>query len=139
MFEEVKVKLKDKIVVFGFLPSKQEYYDLLSTANVVVSTALHEFYGVSMMEATWLGCYPLLPNRLVYPEFYPQECLYNTEQQLFKRLAKMCKDHALCDTSDLGVRFDEVTGDAPLNDLLYLLETGCHVNGDLNPGLGLEN
>ena len=117
-------------MVFGFLPSKQEYYDLLSKANVVVGTALHEFYGVSMMEATWLGCYPLLPNRLVYPEFYPQECLYNTEQQLFKRLAKMCKDPSSCDTSDLGVRFDEVAGDVPLINLIRVLDIGCDVVGD---------
>jgi len=130
IFEEVKVKLEEKIMVFGFLPSKQEYYDLLSKANVVVSTALHEFYGVSMMEATWLGCYPLLPNRLVYPEFYPQECLYNTEQQLFKRLAKMCKDPSSCDTSDLGVRFDEVAGDVPLINLIRVLDIGCDVVGD---------
>jgi len=121
VFEEVKVKLKDKIKVFGFVPSKQEYYTLLSSADVVVSTALHEFYGVSMLEATWLGCYPLVPNRLVYPEIYPQECLYNTEQQLYKRLVKMCEDSKYRDTSDLVVRFDEITGDEPLQQLLKAL------------------
>jgi glycosyltransferase involved in cell wall biosynthesis len=121
IFQEVKVKLKDKIKVFGFVPSKEEYYDLLSTADVVVSTALHEFYGVSMLEAVWLGCYPLVPSRLVYPEIYPVECLYNTEQQLFKRLVKMCGDLTACDSSQLGVRFDELAGEEPLLQLLEVL------------------
>jgi len=121
IFQEVKVKLKDKIQVFGFVPSKQEYYDLLDMADVVVSTAMHEFYGVSMLEAVWLGCYPLVPKRLVYPEIYPQECLYNTEQQLFKRLAKMCADPASCDNSQLGLKFEQLAGEAPLLQLLAVL------------------
>jgi len=118
IFHEVKVKLEDKIGVFGFVPSKQKYFELLNTADVVVSTALHEFYGVSMLEATWLGCYPLVPNRLVYPEIYPKECQYNTEQQLFKRLQKMCADPSLADISHLDIQFDKLSGDVPLKQLL---------------------
>jgi len=121
MFHEVKVKLNDKLQVFGFVPSKQEYCKLLNSADVVVSTALHEFYGVSMLEATWLGCYPLVPSRLVYPEIYPKECQYNTEQQLFKRLKKMCADPSLADTSQLDIQFDKLAGDVPLLHLLDLL------------------
>ena len=58
--------------------SKDEYYDLLSRAKVVVSFALQENFGFSIAEAVYLGCVPVVPNRLVYPEFYSQQYLYDT-------------------------------------------------------------
>ena len=120
----MKQTLSEKIKVFGYLPSKQDYFKLLSTAHVVVSTAKHEFYGVSMLEAAWLGCYPIAPNNLVYPEIYPQECLYNTEQQLFKKLSKMCSNPISIDTTSLNIDFVSITGEAPLKRLLSIV-TGC--------------
>ena len=119
----MKETLGDKIAVFGFVPSKQEYYNLLSSADVVVSTAKHEFYGVSMLEAAWLGCYPLAPNNLVYPELYPQECLYNTINQLYKKLAKFCLNPNEADTSCLDINFSKLTGEEPLQQLLLELLT----------------
>ena len=58
--------------------SKDEYYDLLSRAKVVVSFALQENFGFSIAEAVYLGCVPVVPNRLVYPEFYSEQYLYDT-------------------------------------------------------------
>ena len=58
--------------------SKEEYYDLLSRAKVVVSFALQENFGFSVAEAVYLGCVPVVPNRLVYPEFYAEQYLYDT-------------------------------------------------------------
>lgn len=89
------------LVHFGRLESKQDYLQVLSTADVVVSTALHEFFGVAVIEAASSGCLPLLPERLVYPEIYStcrQECLYRTEQQLFKKLRLLCRKPHLAQT-----------------------------------------
>uniref|UniRef100_A0A6M2D1N1 tRNA-queuosine alpha-mannosyltransferase n=1 Tax=Rhipicephalus microplus TaxID=6941 RepID=A0A6M2D1N1_RHIMP len=87
----VREELGGHIRCWGPLPDRDEYLALLRNADVVVSTALHEFYGVAMLEASLLGCYPLCPNRLVYPEIYPRCCLYNTSRQLFKRLRSFCR------------------------------------------------
>jgi glycosyltransferase involved in cell wall biosynthesis len=72
--------------------SKDEYYALLAKAKVVVSFALQENFGYGIAEAVALGCRPVLPNRLVYPELYPASCLYATmsecEQMVVDALGK---------------------------------------------------
>lgn len=46
-FDEMRTKLGEKIRHFGFL-SREEYLKCLTKADIVISTADHEFYGVSM-------------------------------------------------------------------------------------------
>lgn len=53
---------------WGYLDSRQAYRAALGEADVVVSTARHEFFGLSAVEAVAAGAYPLLPERLAYPE-----------------------------------------------------------------------
>lgn len=48
------------------------YQRLLAESSIVVSTALHEFQGLSVMEAVSAGARPLVPDALCYPEQYPQ-------------------------------------------------------------------
>ena len=92
IFNEAKEKLEQEILHFGWVESKEKYFEILSEADVVVSTANHEFFGVAMLEAASGGCLPLVPNRLVYPELYPKDpCVYNTDQQLFKKLKMFCQ------------------------------------------------
>ncbi|CBY10851.1 unnamed protein product [Oikopleura dioica] len=89
VFEDAKEKFKDKLVNFGFLPSKEDFYKVLESADIAVSTADHEFFGVSMVEAAILRCFPVAPNRLSYPELFPKRCLFNTESQLGKLLRNL--------------------------------------------------
>jgi hypothetical protein len=58
--------------------SKNEYYKLLAKSKVVVSFALQENFGYGIAEAVSLGCIPIVPNKLVYPEMYSKEYLYNS-------------------------------------------------------------
>jgi glycosyltransferase involved in cell wall biosynthesis len=67
-FAQAKQRLADRIDRWGFQPTRAEYQTALAEADVVVSTAIHEFFGLSMVEAIAAGAYPLLPRRLAYPE-----------------------------------------------------------------------
>lgn len=127
VMHKMKEALGGKIKAFGYLPRREDYLDLLGEANVVLSTARHEFYGVAVLEASWAGCYPLVPSNLVYPEIYPSECLYNTEQQLYKRLVRFCSCPSDAVDSHPNIEFERFTGSEPLNKLLNLVTglQGC--------------
>ena len=45
-------------------------------AAIVVSTAIHEFQGLAVMEAAGAGCRPLVPDGLCYREQYPADYRY---------------------------------------------------------------
>ncbi|MCD6501992.1 DUF3524 domain-containing protein [bacterium] len=92
IFDEAEARLADKIVSWGFLESRRDYLNLLSRCDVVVSTAIHEFFGIAVAEAVAAGCFPLLPNRLAYPERYPKPNLYDSETELRDRLRDIILD-----------------------------------------------
>lgn len=89
IFNEARHKLAPEIIHFGYATS-QEYIQLLQQADVVISTAKHEFFGISILEAIYAGAMPLLPHRLSYPELIPTAhhatCLYRTQRDLQARL-----------------------------------------------------
>lgn len=68
VFATARRRFADRIVHWGYQPSRSAYEAVLAEADVVVSTALHEFFGISMVEAIMVGAVPLLPRRLAYPE-----------------------------------------------------------------------
>lgn len=72
-FDRARARLSDQIIQFGYLDSRREYIDCLGAADLVVSTANHEFFGLAVLEAVAAGCWPILPKRLSYPELIPAE------------------------------------------------------------------
>jgi glycosyltransferase involved in cell wall biosynthesis len=89
-FLEARDRLGDRIVHFGYAEDAAAYARLLWQADVVVSTALHEFFGAAVVEACYCRCFPVLPRRLSYPELIPPEhhaaCLYSDFDGLVSRL-----------------------------------------------------
>ncbi len=60
----------------GYMDEQSAYRQLLAGSDVVLSTALHDFQGLALQEASVLGCAALAPERLVYPEYLTSTQLY---------------------------------------------------------------
>jgi glycosyltransferase involved in cell wall biosynthesis len=88
-FEAARDSLGSRVVHFGYADRKT-YRTLLRDADIVVSTARHEFFGVAVVEAIYARCFPVLPHRLSYPEILPRafhaRCLYHDAAELVSHL-----------------------------------------------------
>lgn len=62
--------------LFGFVEKLTDYNQLLKTSDVVLSTAIHDFQGLAIQEACLMGCVPLTPDDLAYPEYIPEKYRY---------------------------------------------------------------
>ena len=76
VFQEIERDYSHRLVQFGYLDSTADYRQYLEDADIVLSTALHEFQGLAVLEAVRAGCLPAVPNRLVYPEIFAPEFCY---------------------------------------------------------------
>ncbi|XP_073983206.1 tRNA-queuosine alpha-mannosyltransferase isoform X2 [Rhodnius prolixus] len=110
-YEDARVALGDHVLHWGFLQNESDYRAVLATAHLAISTAVHEFFGVAMMECVMSGCYPLCPDRLVYPELYPTQCLYGSQDELFAVIAKFASNmHQLQQqTLNLNINWSQYT------------------------------
>ena len=97
-FERAFERYAERILHYGYAEDFTEYSRLLHRADIVVSTAIHEFFGIATMEAIYCGCHPLLPARLSYPELIPESLhrpllhapvLYESEDELFQILSRV--------------------------------------------------
>ncbi len=96
-FQSLRAQLSDRIEQLGYLGSFADYAKLLWRADYVVSTAWQEFFGVSICEAVYCNCVPILPDRLNYPDLLTEElhgeCLYTRD-----RLTAQLRRHLRGDT-----------------------------------------
>ena len=76
VFADSYQALAGQIGQWGFVEAEADYRQILRESHVVLSTALHEFQGLAVLEATACGCIPLVPDRLAYPELFAAEYRY---------------------------------------------------------------
>ena len=102
VFEQYRERLSTVSDHWGPLADEDAYRQALGRADVVVSTALHEFQGLAVLEAVAAGCLPLVPDRLAYSEFIPASFRYPSSPndavrestRLADRLARLAADKA---------------------------------------------
>ncbi|MBB6085710.1 tRNA-queuosine alpha-mannosyltransferase domain-containing protein [Wenzhouxiangella marina] len=113
----LRERLGSRIEVDGFV-DRSAYAHWLGRAGLVVSTALHEFQGISLLEAVSAGARPIVPDALCYPEQYPADCRYDPARNgalteaLARQLAQPKPAPAVDDwlASSTGPRWQEVLG-----------------------------
>lgn len=76
VFSRIETEFSHRLVHFGYLPESADYRALLRGADVVLSTARHEFQGLAVLEAVASGCLPAVPDRQAYPEIFPAQFRY---------------------------------------------------------------
>ena len=116
---------------YGYAENFEEYSQLLHRADLVVSTAHHEFFGIAILEAIYCGCHPLLPRRLSYPELIPEALqrpllhapiLYDDEDELFHVAYKLLRGEErplpLATLSRIPAHLDWAAHVAAYDDLL---------------------
>ncbi|HSV99623.1 MAG TPA: DUF3524 domain-containing protein [Sedimentisphaerales bacterium] len=112
VFGQARTRFADHIDRWGYQQERADYEAALLEADVFVSTARHEFFGLSAVEASLAGAYPLVPCRLAYPEIFAwpdggaeSDFLYSgTVEDLADRLAGLAarleRDGSLLDTTE---------------------------------------
>ncbi len=65
---------------FGYIEHTDQYQALLASCHVVLSTAKHDFQGLSVQQACLAGCQAAVPDALVYPEYIPPQFRYQTRK-----------------------------------------------------------
>jgi glycosyltransferase involved in cell wall biosynthesis len=122
-------RLGGRVVHRGRAPA-DGYPDLVASCDVVVSTARHDFYGISTVEAMAAGVLPLLPARQNYPRLLPpshrEVCLHAGPEELLARLEAFAADPAAARrlAAPLGAHVrdqDRAAAAAVLDDLLERL------------------
>jgi glycosyltransferase involved in cell wall biosynthesis len=96
LFEDLPRAAGGILAHVGFARTRAAYARLLARADLVVSTARHEFFGISVLEAIHAGAFPLLPKKLSYPEILPplifEACYYESPEELLDRAEQYLRE-----------------------------------------------
>jgi len=102
-FDGARERLGDSVKNWGFVEGEKEYRLILASADLVVSTALHDFQGLAVLEAVAAGCLPVVPDRLAYRELFPESFRYSSREEdpedemeiLAQRLEDLCQNQEM--------------------------------------------
>ncbi|WP_432695727.1 tRNA-queuosine alpha-mannosyltransferase domain-containing protein [Marinobacterium sp. YM272] len=75
-FDLIAGEFSHRLDQCGYAESREAYLGWLRGGDILLSTATHEFQGLSVLEAVAQGCIPALPARQVYPELFTEAYLY---------------------------------------------------------------
>lgn len=92
IFKKAEKILEKEIVQFGKVNQFADYAHWLWQADILPVSNNQDFFGQSVVEGMYCNCYPILPNRLAYPEHIPEEVhatyFYDSEEEFYQLLKK---------------------------------------------------
>mgnify|MGYP003333778048 CR=1 FL=1 len=96
IFLQAKVELSDEIIHWGYVKNTQDYIQWLKKGDVIPVTSMQDFFGESLVQAMYYNCYPLVPNRLVFPEHFPSatrsKFVYSSNEDMFQKITNLFSD-----------------------------------------------
>ncbi len=81
--------LADRIVHIGYCEDRYAYASIISCCDYLPVTSLHDFFGISVVEAAFGGVLPLLPQRLAYRDHFDDPQLFYDDGTFVNRLREM--------------------------------------------------
>ena len=87
VFTKMEIQLAKHIRHWGWVEDEENYQAQLAKCHVSVSTALHDFQGLAMLDASAAGVVAVVPDRLAYSEWFDKRSCYvsntdNLQQQV---------------------------------------------------------
>jgi glycosyltransferase involved in cell wall biosynthesis len=76
IFEKIQTEFAGSLGIIDYIEDLSHYQNVLANADIVISTSLHEFQGLSILNAVASGCMPAVPDRLSYCELFDKHFRY---------------------------------------------------------------
>jgi len=124
-FKLAESKFKDEILYMGYCKSNKNYKNWLRKADVIPVTSIQDFFGISVVEAIAYHTYPILPNRLAYPEIMDidsnPEIFYNSKNELYKKLLYYLKNYKKLNQSCL--KYSSIANKYSWNNIIEMYDS----------------
>jgi glycosyltransferase involved in cell wall biosynthesis len=88
LVNKIKNDYGHKINYIGHCHNYEDYLQVLLDSDIIPVTSSHDFFGLSVLEAIYMGCQPILPNDLCYSEHFisdPAPYIYADYEELLSK------------------------------------------------------
>ena len=84
-FQRIQDSHGARVIHSGFAESQAQYGELLRQSDLLIHLPLQEYFGLSVAEAMSSGVIPLLQRDQAYPEWVPDEFLFDSDEEFLAK------------------------------------------------------